>query len=126
MATDGPTEPGYYWTMGHVTEPPPRLTVVQCIGPTTTPQCFEAGVEDAASPDRFRGPWVRILPPGAAMPPAEFAARMRAIFPHAGTEADQGDEDSHTEGDRLMGEVLRSLGYGDGVDVFEAAAKWYA
>ena len=35
-------------------------------------------------------------------------------------------EDAHREMDDLMLDLLRSLGYGDGVDIFENTDKWYA
>ncbi len=54
-----------------------------------------------------------------SMTPKEFAEKMRAI-PTGDTEAD------HGRADDLMCELLRSLGYGEGVDAFEAMDKWYA
>lgn len=36
------------------------------------------------------------------------------------------EEDAHMEMDDLMLDLLRSLGYGDGVDIFENTNKWYA
>lgn len=36
------------------------------------------------------------------------------------------EEDQHKDADKLMCNVLRSLGYGDGVDIFEKMHKWYA
>ena len=35
-------------------------------------------------------------------------------------------EDRHRVMDRLMCDLLRKLGYGDGIDVFEKTSKWYA
>lgn len=37
-----------------------------------------------------------------------------------------GVEDTHVFMDHLMCEVLRELGYGEGVDVFVNTEKWYA
>lgn len=53
--------------------------------------------------------------------PDIFASDMRRAF-------DSGDdmEDAHIQADSLMCELLRSLGYGAGVDVFQSADKWYA
>lgn len=51
-----------------------------------------------------------------------FLVRMENIFYSSGKDV----EGCHGAMDDLMCEVLRSLGYGDGVDVFEAAEKWYA
>jgi hypothetical protein len=36
------------------------------------------------------------------------------------------EEVRHSEADRLRCQVLRQLGYGTGVDVFESMKKWYA
>ncbi len=55
--------------------------------------------------------------------PAEFAERMKAIFPDDGC---YDEEVAHGEADKLMCHVLRSLGYGDGVQRFDDAKKWYA
>ena len=53
------------------------------------------------------------------MTPEEFARRMQEI--------DSGDpETSHREADELMARVLRELGYGAGVDVFDNMSRWYA
>ena len=57
----------------------------------------------------------------AIITPEEFAAQMRDIF------TDGGDLDvEHCDADDLLCKVLRSLGYGAGVDIFERADKWYA
>lgn len=56
------------------------------------------------------------------MTPAEFAAKMRGIFPTTGYD----EEVAHSAADALMAELLTALGYGDGVAVFDAAEKWYA
>lgn len=53
---------------------------------------------------------------------AEFADKMREIYDkHADDE-----EMVHGEMDDLMCETLRSLGYGEGIDIFENTHKWYA
>lgn len=54
------------------------------------------------------------------MTPAQFEVLMRA------TAADGDPEGRHRDADALMVEVLRSLGYGAGCDVFEKMGKWYA
>jgi len=36
------------------------------------------------------------------------------------------EEDQHKNADDLICNVLRSLGYGDGIDIFEKMHKWYA
>lgn len=54
------------------------------------------------------------------MPPDEFARRMTLAF------EDECPEGGHIEADRLMCELLTSLGYGVGVETFRSARKWYA
>ena len=54
------------------------------------------------------------------MSPEEFCDRMKKILD------DHDLESAHSDADELMCEVLRQLGYGDGVKVFELADKWYA
>lgn len=54
------------------------------------------------------------------MTPEEFATKMREL-------SDSGDlEGAHVEMDDLMCEILKSLGYGEGVEIFENTDKWYA
>ena len=36
------------------------------------------------------------------------------------------EENQHRDADHLMCKVLRSLGYGDGVDIFNEMNKWYS
>ena len=54
------------------------------------------------------------------MSPEEFTRRMHEIAAGGDTEI------SHAEADRLMMQVLTSLGYGDGATVFAEMDKWYA
>lgn len=54
------------------------------------------------------------------MTPEEFARRMREIA------ADEDQESRHVNADVLMEEVLRSLGYGEGCDVYHNMPLWYA
>lgn len=56
------------------------------------------------------------------MTPEEFKERMKKIC----ESSDYNTEDRHVFADDLMCELLRSLGYGDGVEIFEAAPKWYS
>jgi len=56
------------------------------------------------------------------MSPEEFAVKMRDIFPESGTD----EESAHIAADSLLCEVLESLGYSAGVEVFRNADKWYA
>jgi hypothetical protein len=53
------------------------------------------------------------------MSPKEFADRMRAC-------RSPDKEVQHCDADDLMCEVLRQLGYAEGVEVFEDMDKWYA
>lgn len=34
--------------------------------------------------------------------------------------------DRHVDADNLMCQILRSLGYGEGIDIFEKMDKWYS
>ena len=52
------------------------------------------------------------------MTPEEFADKMRALA--------KGAEGGHVDADHLMCELLRALGYGVGIDIFEKTPKWYA
>ena len=63
--------------------------------------------------------------------PKTFAKKMADIaniLEHgedfAGRFIDQ--EDTRIMADKLMCELLRELGYGEGVDIFEKIPKWYA
>ena len=64
----------------------------------------------------------------------EFDKKMREIFgaPKEGYDYDPyldcrvDEEVSHPAADALMCDLLKSLGYGDGVAVFVRAHKWYA
>ena len=54
------------------------------------------------------------------MTPEEFTSKMVDIDLNGDTEV------AHSDGDDLMCDLLRELGYEDGVKVFEAMDKWYA
>ena len=54
--------------------------------------------------------------------PEGFKTRMANIFYSAGDDP----EICHGKMDDLMCELLRHLGYGDGIDIFESAERWYA
>lgn len=56
------------------------------------------------------------------MTPEEFATKMEAIY-----ERYHDDEEfAHMFMDDCMCELLRDLGYGDGIDIFYKQGKWYA
>lgn len=59
------------------------------------------------------------------MTPEEFKNEMQKISNRQG-EKYIDVEITHAEADDLMCEMLRELGYGEGVDVFEDMPKWYA
>ena len=54
------------------------------------------------------------------MTPEEFKEKMKNIWDK------YDEEDGHDLADRLMCDVLRQLGYGEGVEIFEEADKWYS
>ncbi len=54
------------------------------------------------------------------MTPESFEIQMREIAKGTDLEA------SHGYADKLMCDLLKSLGYGKGVAVFENMSKWYA
>ena len=54
------------------------------------------------------------------MSPKEFSEKMQTI-------AEVRDpEEGHSKMDDLMCELLKSLGYGEGVEIFEDVEKWYS
>lgn len=59
-----------------------------------------------------------------------FADAMREIVepsgPRPGFISQIDVEISHIQMDNLMCDLLESLGYGDGVNIFRDAAKWYS
>ena len=60
------------------------------------------------------------------MTPEEFAEKMKALaerntkFPYCDV------EDNHILMDALMCECLRSLGFSEGVNIYESTEKWYS
>ena len=63
--------------------------------------------------------WERKLNP---MTPEKFKLEMNELA----TSSSLDEEGRHRRMDALMCEVLRSIGYDDGIDIFEATSKWYA
>lgn len=59
------------------------------------------------------------------MTPEEFAKRMANIFGYT-SKAFYDQEGAHIDADDLMLELLRSLGYDEGCDIFDRSPKWYA
>ena len=62
--------------------------------------------------------WNREIP----MTPEEFAERMREIVERYGCDA----ESSHGAMDGIMCELLKSLGYEEGVNIFGNSKRFYA
>lgn len=59
--------------------------------------------------------------------PEEFSTAMMQIKTGAlYDECMYDEENQHRDADELMCNILRSLGYGDGVDIFDGMHKWYA
>ena len=56
----------------------------------------------------------------AFMSPAEFAERLREI------DKDSCVEEFHIEADKIMCEILESLGYGEGIKIFKDHERWYS
>ena len=56
------------------------------------------------------------------MTPEEF----RQAVEKALEKEDEDVERSHISTDELMEECLRSLGYGEGIDLIEKSRRWYA
>lgn len=53
----------------------------------------------------------------------EFADKMKEIFPG---KYEYDVEKSHGKADDLMCELLKQLGYEDGIKIFKDADKWYS
>ena len=70
--------------------------------------------------DRFElaagGDWV-------PMTPEQFKQKMIELYDLESDDFDVGY--SHVEADRLMMKILKALGYGDGIEIFKRAERWY-
>lgn len=62
------------------------------------------------------------------MTPEEFAKKMKKISDNLKYQNDAycNEEDAHMQMDDLMSDLLRQLGYGEGIDIFDNTSKWYA
>ena len=58
------------------------------------------------------------------MTPEEFRERMKDLAFKAKVRNND-LEGTHFDADWLMGEVLKELGYGEGVQIFRNMPKWY-
>ena len=64
---------------------------------------------------------------GSVMTPINFAKKMRSIInDNIDREGHYDCECGHLAMDNLMCDLLRDLGYGDGIDIFEDSGRWYA
>ena len=61
--------------------------------------------------------------------PKEFAERMKALKESADDWPDKEDsvcpEATHEDAEGIMCDLLKALGYGEGVGYFEQMTKWY-
>ena len=62
------------------------------------------------------------------MTPEEFAKKMKKISDNLKyqNDAHYDEEVAHMRMDDLMSDLLRQLGYGEGIDIFENTNKWYS
>lgn len=61
----------------------------------------------------------------APMTPEEFTTKMREAYEYYYTKNDD-EELVHITMDGIMCDLLRSLGYGEGIDIFNNTPMWYA
>jgi len=60
------------------------------------------------------------------MTPEEFVDKMRNTIEKCYSSPRCDAEDIHYDLDMCMCDLLRELGYGEGVDIFLAQERWYA
>lgn len=58
--------------------------------------------------------------------PAEFAERMQVIKWRNDGPRGGDNETDHRDADVILIDTLRSLGYGEGCDLWESIGKWYS
>lgn len=56
------------------------------------------------------------------MTPQQFKEEMERTYPARGYDP----ECAHSHADYIMMQILRQLGYGEGLDIYDKAEKWYA
>ena len=89
--------------------------------PLTQLKCPERK-EKSANPFDGTPPETRVNEVAAPLTPEEFAEKMRIL-----SELDDRDpEAAHSDGDDLLCDTLKKLGYAEGVELFEKMDKWYA
>lgn len=59
------------------------------------------------------------------MPPEEFKQLMADTY-HKYWEIDMDEETVHWKMDEILCDLLRSLGYGEGIDIFDKTPMWYS
>lgn len=59
------------------------------------------------------------------MTPEEFKQAMADAY-HKYWVIENDEEFVHIEMDEIMCDLLRDLGYGEGIDIFESTYKWYS
>lgn len=63
------------------------------------------------------------------MTPEEFAKAMKKASDNLNDPTGRpyyDEEDAHSKMDGIMADLLRQLGYGEGIDIFENTNKWYS
>jgi len=94
------------------------------VGDEVAVTCFDNSVTEANGDPCITGVTVTWLGGKRAtsrvLTPQEFAEKMKNISMNDDTEM------GHVNMDNLMCEVLESLGYKEGIDVFRNTGKWYA
>ena len=65
------------------------------------------------------------IPANKPLTPEEFKQKMKDAYDKYWTEKED-EEAVHDVMDGIMCDLLRQLGYGEGIDIFENTPKWYA
>ena len=60
------------------------------------------------------------------MTPDEFKLEMIHIYGEVPEDEHYNEEKAHILADKVLCQLLCELGYGDGIDVFKQASRWYA
>ena len=92
---------------------PPTSPLIQKMNDFQWSYCFLNLAKDAEEDDISESSDSHI------MTPEEFAKAMKKA-------SDYDEEDAHSKMDGIMADLLRQLGYGEGIDIFDNTSKWYA
>ena len=106
-------------SLGRITKHPELCKKSKLQGVSTDGGCFEEA-NYFLSEDRFYYQFIRDMEVGDPPTPQEFAEKMKSLAVSNDT------ENRHSDMDALMCETLRTLGYEEGVEIFENTDKWYA